>query len=56
MLIVTRKTQQKIKIGEDVVITITSIKGKSVQVGVEAPRDVPVLRGELEQREVEGAK
>lgn len=47
MLVLTRKMQQKIKIGEGVTITILRIKGKQVQIGIEAPRDVRVLRAEV---------
>jgi|SRR5262245_6992765 len=47
MLVLTRKLQQQIKIGEQVTVTILRVKGNTVRVGVEAPRDVRVVRGEL---------
>jgi len=47
MLVLCRKTQQQIQIGENIVITILQIKGQTVRVGIEAPRDVHVLRSEL---------
>jgi carbon storage regulator CsrA len=47
MLVLTRKLQQQIKIGEQVTITILRVKGQTVRVGIEAPRDVRVVRGEL---------
>jgi carbon storage regulator CsrA len=47
MLVLTRKLQQQIKIGEQVTITILRVKGQTVRVGIEAPRDVRVIRGEL---------
>jgi carbon storage regulator CsrA len=47
MLVLTRKIQQQIKIGEQVTITILRVKGQTVRVGIEAPRDVRVIRGEL---------
>ncbi|MFO0896838.1 MAG: carbon storage regulator [Pirellulales bacterium] len=47
MLVLTRKTQQQIKVGDDIVITILKVRGKQVQVGIEAPRNVRVLRGEV---------
>lgn len=47
MLVLTRKLEEKIQIGPDVTITILRIKGRSVQVGIEAPSRVQVLRGEL---------
>ncbi len=47
MLVLTRKSQQQIKVGDDIVITILKVRGKQVQVGIEAPRNVRVLRGEV---------
>ncbi|TWT87572.1 hypothetical protein Mal64_31140 [Pseudobythopirellula maris] len=47
MLVLTRKQQESIQIGEDVTITILRTKGKTVRLGIEAPRGVSVLRGEL---------
>src|SRR5262245_10984183 len=47
MLVLSRKTRQQIKIGENVTITILLVKGQTVRVGIEAPRNVRVLRAEL---------
>mgnify|MGYP001436989249 CR=1 FL=1 len=47
MLVLTRKQQEKIRIGDQIVITVLKMKGKSVRLGIEAPAEVPVLRGEL---------
>ena len=47
MLVLTRKTQEKIQIGDNITITIVRVKGQSVRVGIEAPQDVRVIRGEL---------
>jgi carbon storage regulator CsrA len=47
MLVLTRKLQEQIKIGDDVVITILQIRGQAVRVGIQAPRTVRVLRAEL---------
>jgi carbon storage regulator CsrA len=47
MLVLTRKLQQQIKIGEEITVTILRVKGNTVRVGVQAPRDVRVIRGEL---------
>lgn len=47
MLVLTRKTTETIRIGNDVTITILRVKGQTVRVGIEAPRDVRVVRGEL---------
>ncbi len=47
MLVLSRKTRQQIQIGDNVVVTILLVKGNTVRVGIEAPRDVRVLRAEL---------
>jgi carbon storage regulator CsrA len=47
MLVLTRKQQETIQIGENITITIVRIKGNTVRVGIEAPPDVRVVRGEI---------
>jgi carbon storage regulator CsrA len=47
MLVLTRRSDERIHIGEDVTITIVRVKGNAVRIGIEAPRSIPVLRGEL---------
>lgn len=47
MLVLTRKLQEKICIGNDITVTILRVKGQQVRIGIEAPRDVRVIRGEL---------
>ncbi len=47
MLILSRKTDQQIKIGEDITLTIIDIRGDQVKIGVEAPRSVKVFRQEV---------
>jgi len=47
MLVLTRKLQQQIKIGDQITVTILKVKGKTVRVGITAPREVRVIRGEL---------
>jgi carbon storage regulator CsrA len=51
MLVLTRKQNQEILIGDNVKITVLKIKGNTVRLGIEAPRDVNVLRGELPRKE-----
>lgn len=53
MLVLTRKTTETIKIGNGITITILRVKGQTVRVGIEAPRDVRVIRGELPTKENE---
>ena len=48
MLVLSRKTGGQILIGDDVVITVKKISGNRVTLGIKAPTDVTVLRGELE--------
>ncbi len=47
MLILTRKIEEKIKIGDDTVITILGIEGGSVKIGIDAPKAVTILRMEV---------
>ncbi|MFR1708031.1 MAG: carbon storage regulator CsrA [Clostridium sp.] len=47
MLVVTRKTGEGIKIGDDVEITIVKIDDNSVKVSINAPKEVKILRSEL---------
>ncbi|MCE9607103.1 MAG: carbon storage regulator [Planctomycetia bacterium] len=53
MLVLTRKLDQQIQIGEGIVVTVLQVKGNSVKIGISAPRDVRVLRGELEPKNEE---
>jgi len=48
MLVLSRKAGQKLQIGDNVTITILEVHGNTVRVGVEAPREIRVLRGELD--------
>lgn len=54
MLVLSRKTKQSIHIG-DVVISINQIKGNKVSLGIEAPQEVRVLRGEKRSFKLEAA-
>lgn len=47
MLILTRKAGEKLMIGDDVQLTVLSIKGGQVRIGVTAPKDVGVHREEV---------
>lgn len=49
MLVLSRKANESIQIGENVTIEIRRIAGNRVTVAINAPRDVRILRGELEQ-------
>lgn len=47
MLVLSRKVDQEIMIGDDIRLTIVRVEGNRVRIGVSAPRDVRILRGEL---------
>ncbi|MCX5855194.1 MAG: carbon storage regulator CsrA [Deltaproteobacteria bacterium] len=47
MLILTRKLGESIAIGDDIRITFLDIKGKQLRIGIEAPKNVSVHRGEI---------
>ena len=47
MLILTRKEDQSIVIGEDIRITVVSVSGGTVRLGIDAPRDLAVHRSEI---------
>ena len=47
MLVLSRKQQQEILLGDDIKITVLKVKGNTVRLGIEAPRDIRVVRGEL---------
>ena len=47
MLILSRKVDEKIKIGQDITLTIIEVRGDQVKVGVEAPKNVRVFRQEV---------
>ncbi len=47
MLVLTRKLNEQIRIGEDIVLTVLEFRGNSVRLGIAAPREVPVTRTEL---------
>lgn len=47
MLVLTRKSQEQIRISDNIVLTVLRVSGNAVRIGIEAPRDVRILRGEL---------
>ena len=47
MLVLTRKTNQSIMIGDDIEVSVLAIMGEKVRIGISAPRDVPVFRQEV---------
>ena len=49
MLVLSRKTGERIHIGNSIMIEIRRVAGNRVTIALDAPRDVRILRGELEQ-------
>ena len=47
MLVLSRHINERIVIGDDVVITVVDIRGDKVRIGIEAPNDTPVHREEI---------
>lgn len=47
MLVLTRKSNQSIMIGDDVEVSVLSIMGEKVRIGIQAPREIPVFRKEV---------
>lgn len=54
MLILTRRVDESVVIGNDVTVTVLGVKGNQVRIGIDAPRDLPVHRQEIYDRIHEG--
>lgn len=50
MLVLSRRENECIKVGDSIVVTVVRVSGDKVRLGIEAPANVVVLRGELESR------
>lgn len=51
MLVLTRKQQEKLMLDNNITITIVRVKGNRVLLGIEAPKEVRIVRGEVAGRE-----
>ena len=47
MLVLTRKSNQSIMIGDDIEVSVLAVMGEKVRIGIQAPRDIPVFRKEV---------
>lgn len=56
MLVLSRKQSQRIKLGDSIVITVVRVAGDKVRLGIDAPRDMLVLRDELEPHQADAAE
>ena len=50
MLILTRKDNESLFIGDDIKITVLGVKGNQVRIGIDAPKDIDVHREEVYRR------
>jgi carbon storage regulator len=48
MLVLSRKESEKIKLGDEIVLTIVRLSGDRVRLGIDAPADLLILRDELD--------
>ena len=56
MLVLTRKVDEKIKVGNDITVTVVQANNGSVKLGIEAPDDVSISRAELVREDEESSK
>jgi carbon storage regulator len=47
MLVLTRKSNQSIMIGDEIEVSVLSVMGEKVRIGIQAPQEVPVFRKEI---------
>ena len=47
MLVLTRKPGERLVIGDNIVVTVVDVKGDNIRIGIDAPREVKVYRGEI---------
>ena len=47
MLVLTRKSNQSIMIGDDIEVSVLSVMGEKVRIGIQAPQRIPVFRKEI---------
>ncbi len=50
MLVLSRRESERINLGNSIVVTVVRVAGDRVRLGIEAPADVRVLRGELDSQ------
>jgi carbon storage regulator CsrA len=55
MLVLTRKLQERIHIGDQITVTIVRIQGDRIRLGIEAPKNVRVMRGEVSARDAQAS-
>jgi carbon storage regulator len=56
MLVLSRKESERIRLGNNIVVTVVRVSGDRVRIGIEAPPEVIVLRDELQPRQATSEK
>lgn len=56
MLVLSRKENQRIRLGDDITITIVRVAGDQVRLGIDAPKTIPIVREELNLRDRDGSE
>jgi carbon storage regulator len=56
MLVLSRKVGEKLMIGDNITVVISRVAGNRVTIGIEAPPDVRIMRGELDQAREEAVQ
>ena len=51
MLVLSRKKTQRLKLGSDIIVTVIEVSGEKVRLGIDAPKEINILREELEERD-----
>lgn len=47
MLVLTRKPTQSVQIGDEIVVNVIRVRGNTIQLGIQAPKSIPIVRSEL---------
>ena len=47
MLVLSRKENERLRVGESIILTIVEVNGERVKVGIEAPKNIPIVRDEI---------
>lgn len=55
MLVLTRRTEETVDVGDEIVVKVVGIKGNKVQLGFVAPKNIEILRSELKKRAAAGS-
>jgi len=52
MLVLSRKSGERIRIGDNIFITVIKVSGKSIKIGIDAPQEIQIVRDELPPQSV----